>query len=257
MNPVLIALPFGLAIGISLGLVGGGGSILAVPVLVYVLGEPVREATTASLLVVGAVALVGALDHAREGRVRWRTALGFGAAATAGALLGTALNRVAPPDAILFLFALLLLAAAFGMLRRGEPSAAEEAGPPTLRSRLKLGLAGLGVGALTGFFGVGGGFLVVPALVLLLGLPTVAAIGTSLLVIALTSGAAFAAHLTSGSLNWPVAAALGGAGIVGALAGSRLSGRLPTRRLRQGFAALVLAVGLFLLVDSAAPLVLG
>jgi uncharacterized membrane protein YfcA len=190
-----LALPFGLAIGLSLGLVGGGGSILAVPVLVYVLGEGVKQATTASLLIVGATALLGALDHARCGRVRWRTDLAFGAAGALGSLGGTALNRLASADAILFLFALLLLAAAYGMLRRPALDEGTQTESHGRAPWSRVAPAGLAVGALTGLFGVGGGVLIVPALVLVLGLPMRAAVGTSLLVIALTSAAQAARRL--------------------------------------------------------------
>src|SRR5712691_8096674 len=121
MHDALLALPFGLAIGVSLGLVGGGGSILAVPVLVYLLGEPVKEATTASLAIVGTTALVGAADHVRGGGVRVRVALTFGAAGALGALAGTALNRVASGSSILIAFAVVMLAAAYALIRgRGE-----------------------------------------------------------------------------------------------------------------------------------------
>ena len=250
MTEVLVALPFGLLIGLSLGLVGGGGSILAVPVLVYVLGEDVKEATTASLLIVGATALVGALDHARGGRVRWRAALVFGVAGAAGSLAGTALNRVASPESILFVFALILLGAAYAMVRRDEPCAGEETEARGRDLWLKVVPAGLVVGAMTGFFGVGGGFLIVPVLALLLGLATPVAIGTSLLVIALTSAAALAAHLSSGGLDWTLAAGFAGAGVVGALGGSRLSEHLSSGRLKAGFAVLVAGVGVFLLVKN-------
>lgn len=246
VRDVVLALPFGLAIGLSLGLVGGGGSILAVPVLVYVLGEDVKAATTTSLLVVGATALVGGLDHARGGHVRWRIALAFAAAGTIGALLGTALNRAASPDLILFLFALLLLAAAHGMVR-GRALMSRQGWESGAALAVKVALAGLGVGALTGFFGVGGGFLIVPALALLLALPMDTAVGTSLIVIALTSAGALLAHLASGSIDWTPAAALTASAVVGALAGSRLGEHVPNERLRQGFAALIVVVGLFLL----------
>jgi len=248
----LLALPFGLAIGLSLGLVGGGGSILAVPVLVYLLGEPVKQATTESLLIVGATALLGALAHGRAGRVRVRTALAFGTAGAVGSLGGTALNRVASSRSILLGFAVLLLVAAALMVRgRGEPSRAEiEARGPGLW--LRIVPAGLGTGLLTGFFGVGGGFAVVPALSLLLGLPLAVAVGTSLLVIALTSAVAFAAHLASGSVDWGVAAVFTAAAVAGALAGSRLGGRTRPARLAAGFAVLVVGVAIFLVAKSVA-----
>lgn len=154
MSATLLALPFGLAIGLLLGLVGGGGSVLAVPVLVYVLDQPVKDATTESLLVVGTAALVGAVDHARVGRVQPRTALAFGAAGAIGALAGTALNRLIGAQALLLAFALLLLAAAAAMLRRRDDPV-ERVGDSSIA---RVGAVGVGTGVLTGFFGVGGGF---------------------------------------------------------------------------------------------------
>jgi uncharacterized membrane protein YfcA len=245
----LLALPFGLAIGLSLGLVGGGGSILAVPVLVYVLGEGVREATTASLLIVGCTALAGALDHARAGRVRLRTAVAFGSSGAFGSLAGTLLNRVASPRAILFLFGLLLLAAAGAMLRRREDlDQPHEEQVHAWRRVLPLGLL---VGVLTGFFGVGGGFLIVPALALVLGLPTSIAVGTSLLVIAIVCAVGFAAHLATGTIDWAVAGTFTAAGLVGAVIGSRLVERVRAIRLRQLFAAVTTAVALALIAVNA------
>jgi uncharacterized protein len=187
-----------------------------VPVLVYLLGEPVKDATTESLLVVGTAALFGAADHARIGGVEL-TGLTFGAAGAGGAIAGTALNRLVGGRAILLAFAALLLAAAVAMLRRGPESPARGRKP----SFVRVAPAGLGTGVLTGFFGVGGGFVIVPALVLLLGLPLTLAVGTSLLVIALTSGAALAARLASGSIDWIIVFAFTGAAIAGAVAGPR------------------------------------
>jgi hypothetical protein len=255
VDEALLAIPFGLAVGLSLGLVGGGGSILAVPILVYVLGQDVKEATTASLLIVGATALAGAVDHARGGRVRLRTAVLFAAGGATGALAGTALNRVASAETILFLFALVLLAAAYAMVRGGDRGGPLETAPRGRGLWLEVVPVGVGVGVLTGFFGVGGGFLIVPALALLLGLPMPVAVGTSLLVIALTSTAALAAHLTTGGIDWVVAAAFTAAGIAGATAGSRLGQRVSSRRLREAFAILVVAVATFLLVENASVLV--
>ncbi len=256
MSQALLAIPFGLAIGLLLGLVGGGGSIVAVPVLVYVLGEDVKVATTTSLLVVGATALVGGLSHARGGRVRWRAALAFAAMASVGALAGTALNRAADPDLIIALFALVLAAAAYFMARgRGlRPSGRPESRPGLV---LRVGSAGLGVGVLTGFFGVGGGFVILPALVLLLALPMDDAVGTSLIVIALTSAAALLAHLASGSVDWPLAATLTASAVVGALAGTRIGTHVSGDRLRQGFAVLLAILAILLLGASAAAVLAG
>ena len=254
MSAALLAVPFGIAIGVSLGLVGGGGSILALPVLVYVLGEPVKAATTESLLIVGVTALLGGLDHARSGRVRWRTALTFGSAGALGGLGGTALNRLVGSRAILLGFALLLLVAAAAMVRsRGEPQRAE------VRARgralwLRILPIGLGTGVLTGFFGVGGGFAIVPALTLLLALPLRVAVGTSLIVIAIASAGALAAHLASGSIDWAVAGAFAAAAVAGALVGSRAGRRVPARRLAQALATLVVGVAIFLVVESARAL---
>jgi uncharacterized membrane protein YfcA len=252
MHNALLALPFGLAIGVSLGLVGGGGSILAVPVLVYVLGEPVKEATTASLAIVGTTALVGAADHIRGGGVRVRVALAFGAAGALGALAGTALNRVASGSSILIAFAVVMLAAAYALIRgRGEGRGDEaEARGRTLA--LRVIPAGIGIGVLTGFFGVGGGFVIVPALVLLLGLPMTVAIGTSLLVIALTSASALIAHLATGRVDWAVVASFTAAAIAGEIAGSRVGSRLSSARLTQVFAVLIVGVALFLIAKNVA-----
>jgi uncharacterized protein len=250
LNEALLALPFGLAIGLLLGLVGGGGSILAVPVLVYLLGEPVKDATTESLLVVGTAALVGAADHARIGRVELQAGLTFGASGAAGAIAGTALNRIVGGRAILLAFAALLLAAAVAMLRRGPESPTH--GRKT--SFARVAPVGLATGVLTGFFGVGGGFVIVPALVLLLGLPLTLAIGTSLLVIALTSAAALAAHLASGSIDWLIASTFTGAAIAGALAGRRLGAIINPRRLGQLFALLLVAIAVVLVAKNAPAL---
>lgn len=255
MHTALLALPFGLLIGFSLGLVGGGGSILALPVLVYVLGEPVKVATTESLLIVGVTALLGSLDHAYAGRVRWRTALAFGGAGVVGAFGGTALNRAVGSRTILFAFALLLLVAAVAMLRgRGEPSR-PEIGPRGRNLWLRIAPAGLGTGLLTGFFGVGGGFAIVPALTLLLAIPLAAAVGTSLVAIAITSSGALAAHLSSGGIDWGIAAAFTAAAVVGAVAGSRLGRRARPYRLAQAFAVLVAGVSVFLIAKSVAAFV--
>jgi hypothetical protein len=247
MSGALLALPFGLGVGLLLGLVGGGGSILAVPVLVYVLGQPVKAATTESLLIVGTAALVGAAAYARSGRVQIRTGLAFGAAGAAGAIAGTALNRLVSGQALLLAFAVLLLAAAAAMLRR-RPDLPEPSGKLSL---VRVAPAGLATGVLTGFFGVGGGFVIVPALVLLLGVPITLAVGTSLLVIALTSGAALAGHLATGSIDWTIALAFTAAAIAGALAGRRLSAAVSAERLGQLFALLLVAIAVFLVAKNA------
>jgi uncharacterized protein len=247
----VVALPFGIAIGLSLGMIGGGGSILAVPVLVYILGEPVKQATTVSLAIVGTTALAGVLARWRAESVAWRIAIPFGLAGAVGTLAGTALNRRASSTSILFLFALVMLAAAWAMLRRG-PSRGDEGrdAPPVSLARLLP--AGLAVGVLTGFFGVGGGFVIVPSLVLLLGVSLRTAVGTSLAAIVIISAAALTAHLNSGAIDWAVAGSFTAAAVVGAVAGTRLADRVSTERLNQLFAGLVVLVAVFLLAKNAA-----
>ncbi len=246
MTDALLALPFGLAIGLLLGLLGGGGSILAVPALVYVLGEPVKRATTESLLIVSITALVGMLAATRTDRVRWRLGLVFGAAAAPAAIGGTALNRLVGDRLLLLGFGLLLLVAAFAVVR-GRAEVAAEHDPVWAR----VLVAGAGTGLLTGFFGVGGGFVIVPALTVALGLSLPVAIGTSLLVIAMTSSVALAAHLASGGIDGSLTAAFTGAAIVGAAAGTKLQARVPERGLRRLFAVLLVAVALVLIAKNA------
>ncbi|MBA3476019.1 MAG: sulfite exporter TauE/SafE family protein [Actinobacteria bacterium] len=249
MPAELLAIPFGIAVGILLGLLGGGGSILAVPVLVYVLGQEVRAATTESLIIVGVTAAIAAGAHHRAGHVRWRPAFVFSSAAAIGAFAGTALNRLVDPEALLASFALLLLLAAAGVVRRrGETPGFRCQGGCLVKRALPVGFT---TGALTGFYGVGGGFLIVPTLAVLLGVGFAEAIGTSLAVIALTSAAALVAHLASGSIDWPVTASFTAAAVIGALVGTRASDRVPTRQLQFGFAALLVGVAAFLLAKNA------
>jgi uncharacterized membrane protein YfcA len=244
----LLALPFGLAIGALLGLVGGGGSILAVPVLVCVLGQPAHAATTESLFVIGVAALVGAADHARVDNVRIKTALVFGIAGAAGSVGGTALNRLVEGDIILLAFAPLLLLAAWAVQRRQGASVKRSRSP---HAHLRSASTGLFTGVLTGFFGVGGGFVIVPALVLLVGLPIGLAVGTSLVIIALTSASALAAHLATNRIDWAIATAFAGTAIAGALLGRRLGGNLDRQHLASAFATLLVVVAVLLVVENA------
>lgn len=252
----LAAIPFGLAIGMALGMLGGGGSVLAVPVLVYVLGQSVHEATTASLVVVTAGALAGGLGHAREGRVCWRHAGAFTAAALPGVVAGTALGNAVSGSALIAAFAVVMLLAAFATWRKACGEGAGDQAPdlpscPPLRLGRDLG-AGLLIGAMTGFFGVGGGFLIVPTLAVLLALSMRLAVGTSLAIITVTSVMGLAAHLVAGrSIDVAVTGAMTAACVAGALAGAALATRVPQRRLGQGFAGLVTAVAAYLLVSAA------
>lgn len=246
---VLWAIPLGLATGGLLGTIGAGGSVLTVPALVYLLGQPVGPATTASLAIVAANAAVGAGSNWRAGTLDLRLAGGFGAASIGGALVGARLNRLADGETILFLLALVMLASAWS-LWRGRP---EGAGTPTLSRRARIALVtglGLGVGVMTGFFGVGGGFLIVPVLVLLLGLPVRTAIGTSLLIITITALAGLGGHLVGGEIDWPLTITFGAAGMVGAWAGARTGRRMSSERLQRLFAILLIAIAAFLLAQN-------
>jgi uncharacterized membrane protein YfcA len=248
MDQIVLTLIFGVVVGLALSLVGGGGSILTVPILIYALGESVRLATGTALAIVGANALVGAWAHQRAGRVDLSVALSFGGAGLLGALWGSWLNHLAPARVVLLGFAVLMLAAALAMLRGrlgGGPSAAAQP-----RRSWRIVLAGLAVGVLTGFFGVGGGFLIVPALVLVLGLPMREAVGTSLAIIAINSAAALAGHLRFGGIDVRITLLFIAGGAAGSLLGSRFAGRIDEQRLRAGFAGMIVVVALYMLART-------
>jgi uncharacterized membrane protein YfcA len=303
-----IAIPAGLLIGLSLGALGGGGSILTVPVLVYLLHQSPHEATAGSLLIVGITAAAGVIAHQRAGRVRLTPGIAFGVVGVAGAYAGTRMSSGIRPGLLLSLFAGLMLAAAVAMLRRrrgpasqhvpaaGSRLAPHEAVLPddpgvssprggaiaaTLdrqaaairtpapaaaglrlgriaagRQGLKIVAAATGVGLLTGFFGVGGGLVIVPALVLALGFEMPAAVGTSLLVIAINSAAALAARLGGHiHLDWPLLAVFTLAALAGALAGNRVASRVDASRLTTAFTVLLIAVAAYSLTRSLPGLV--
>lgn len=248
---IALAIPFGLVIGLIVGAVGGGGAILALPVLVYVLGEPVNPASTASLIVVALAAAVGAGSLARHGHVCWRVALMFSVPAAVGSLVGTAANNAVSATALILAFVPVMLVAAGGTWRRaGSDQAGEERPCPTVAIG-KLLIAGLGVGVLTGFFGVGGGFVIVPVLTLWLEMSFRRAVATSLVIITITGLAALASHVVSGtSIDVTVTVALAASTAVGALAGTLVAGRLPQAALGRAFAVVVAGVAVFLLIDT-------
>jgi hypothetical protein len=238
--------------GLSLGLLGGGGSILTVPILVYVLGFPAKQAVAMSLAIVAVVSLVGAAGHWRAGRVRVRTALAFGAVAMAGAFVGARLGTRVSGTLQLLLLAIVMLAAAtlmFTNAGRREPSAI-----PVERSLAVVAVAGLGVGVLTGLVGVGGGFLIVPALVLLLAVPMKEAVGTSLLVITLNATAGFAGYLGSVPIDWAFLTAFTAVAIGGIVVGTKLVHRVPAAALRRGFAVFLVVVGCLIIYQNRAVL---
>jgi uncharacterized protein len=241
------ALALGGLIGLVLGVLGGGGAILAVPGLVYLLGVDAHAAVAASLAVVAVGAVTGLAAHARGGRVRWGMALQLGLTGVIGSWIGAQAGRLVPGERLLALLGAFMLLAAFLMLRR--PTADAEPAPAP---RWLAPLLGLGLGGLTGFFGVGGGFLIVPALTLGLGLPMRLAVGTSLAVIAMNALAGLAGYLGSGTVDWPLTLLVSLGAVGGALAGSRLASLVPERQLRAGFAAMVAAIALFLVYRNAA-----
>ena len=266
---ILAALALGLLIGLAIGALGGGGSILTVPALVFVLGLSAREATTASLVIVGVAAATASVSHARSHHTRWAAGGLIALLGVPASLLGTMLNRRVDPNVLLLCFALVMLLAAVGMLARARavaksrsagssPSTSldDEAGAqvPGGRSRAglawRLGAAGLGIGFLTGFLGVGGGFVVVPVLVVLMGMPMPTAVGTSLLVISLNSAVALVARAGHGSFVWEVIAPFTVAAVVGSLAGKRVADRLSAGTLTVSFAALLVAVAVYVAIRA-------
>ncbi|SDG04395.1 hypothetical protein SAMN05660662_0119 [Blastococcus aurantiacus] len=243
---IALSIGSGLVIGALVGLLGGGGSILAVPALVYLAGQDLQQAVATSLLVVGVTSVVAVLPRLRERQINWRIGLLFGAAGAATAFTGAAVNRVLPDELTLALFAVLMVVAGVRMLQEKPATGtacAIDGGRVNWRRCLPRTLAGgLVVGFLTGLLGVGGGFLIIPVLVLALGLPMPTAIGTSLVIVSLNSAAGFAAHAGEMTLDVPVTVAFTAAAVVSALAAGRLGATLDTNWLRRWFAWLVLVV---------------
>jgi uncharacterized protein len=253
-------------IGLSLGILGGGGSILTVPIFVYVLGYGVKEAVAMSLAVVGTTSLAGAAGYWRAGQVNLRVALVFGGVAMAGTYLGARLAVHLSGAAQMTLFALVMLAASFFMFRGRKPMAEAEEGaddgepdaPPPAPAdegpvHMPLGLIvaeGVAVGVLTGLVGVGGGFLIVPALVLLGRLPMKQAVGTSLLVIAMKSSTGFAGYLGQVEVPWPFLAAFTAVAVAGIILGTYLVRFVRPHALQRAFAVFLLVVGVFILYQN-------
>jgi uncharacterized membrane protein YfcA len=251
MDVWLIDSLLGFAIGLVLGFLGGGGSILTVPALVYIVGQNPQAAVTASLIIVGANATLGASLHQRQGTLNWRVALIFGGVGMVAAYLAAGLAHRIPSTVLMVLFALLMLVVGAFMILSKTPhnDTRNMRGLPTM-----IG-AGAGVGVLTGFLGVGGGFLIVPALVMLVNLPIRQAVGTSLVIIAMNSLAGLLGHLGSATPDLVTIGVFVIAGFGGAFAGARLGRVIKPGQLRASFAVFVVILGLALLVDNAAKLV--
>jgi uncharacterized protein len=298
----LLASPLGFLVGLSLGALGGGGSILAVPALVYGVGENAQAATATSLLVVGFAALVGVIPHWRKGHVRLCAGLVFGAAGIGGSFVGTALNHGVDEDVLLLAFSIFMVVAGVAMLRRSRRTPTADSSlemgitdvpiapvPPTApidrcglmvpcapgdegavdvltrtdvpRTRLdtataaKVVVAGSVVGLLTGFFGVGGGFVIVPALVLTLGFAMPEAVGTSLVIIAINAAVALAMRAGSSTIDWSAALPFLITAAAGTVIGGRIGERVDPRRLTGAFVVLLSLVAVYTGTSAAIALV--
>ncbi len=236
-------------VGLSLGLLGGGGSILTVPILVYALGFEAKPAIAMSLAIVGVTSLVGALGHWRAGNVRPKTAMLFGLGTMAGAFVGARLASLLSGAIQLAILAVVMLGAA-GSMFRGEIRDGHAVEPNARPALLALLTVALTVGALTGLVGIGGGFLIVPALVLLARVPMKQAVGTSLVVIALNSAAGFAGYLDRVAVPWDFIAAFTAVAIGGIAAGTALVRFAAPAQLRQAFAVFLVCVGLYTLYQN-------
>lgn len=237
-------------VGLTLGLLGSGGSILCVPVLVYLAGLPEKTAIVSSLAIVGAIAAAGAFDNVRHGTVSVRHLLWFGLPGMAGTWLGAQVSAWVPGSVQLLVFALVMLLAAIFMLRSRGSEPAGRAAPG------RLVASGVVVGAMTGFVGVGGGFLIVPALVFFGGMAMQGAVGTSLAIIALNAAAGFAGHyllFEDGGLelDWTLIGVFIAVGVIGSLLGGRLGRKLPQQILRRVFAVALILIAVFMIVETA------
>jgi uncharacterized membrane protein YfcA len=250
---MMLGLLLATVVGLSLGLLGGGGSILAVPIFVYLLGYGAKEAIAMSLAVVGVTSLVAAVGHWRVGNVNLRLAATFGPVAMAGTFAGARLATLVSGTFQLITFALVMLVSAAFMLRGPSawPTETPEAGPIPLGPIVAEALL---VGIMVGFVGVGGGFLVVPALALLARVPMRVAIGTSLVVIALSAGVGFASYLGQVEVPWLFMGAFSAVATAGALGGSRLASLVPQHALRRGFAVFLIVTGTLILYENRAAL---
>lgn len=252
---VAVAVVAGLVVGLVLWTLGGGGAIITVPVLVYLLGMSPLAATASSLIIVGSSSLVAAVSHGRAGHVAWGHGVLFAALGLGGTAVGSWWARLLDARALMAAFGVLLVVVASLMFARSRHATEDAARPvASLRNPRTLAAtvaAASVVGMLTGLFGVGGGFAIIPALTLLLGFGMSTAVGTSLLVIALNSAVALSARLTGGIvLDWPLVGAFSLAAVAASLVGARLSPRVPAARLQQAFAVLLFVIAGYTVVRS-------
>lgn len=241
MSP--LGLVLSVLIGVSLGFFGGGGSILTVPLLVYVFGLDPKQAIASSLLIVGTASISGAYQHWRAGNVELRTGLIFGAAGMAGAYVGARAGAYVDGTLLLLLFAAMMVSTSLAMWRGRRAPSRSTSGE---RATGRLLAQGFGVGLFTGLIGAGGGFLIVPALALWAGLSMPAAVGTSLVIIVLNTLAGFAGYVSHIHVDFSLVGAVATAAIAGSFAGSRLADRIDPASLRRAFAGFVLVMAVFI-----------
>jgi uncharacterized protein len=255
----VLGLASGVLVGFSLGLVGGGGSILAVPLMVYVVGVPdPHVAIGTSAIAVGANAAVNLSNHARGGTVRWGCALTFAAAGILGALVGSVFGKMLDGQKLLALFAMLMLVIAALMLKtRTRPGLLNvKIDMSNMPAIVGLGLA---TGTVSGFFGIGGGFLIVPALMMATGMSIMNAVSSSLVAVTAFGLTTAASYAWSGLISWGLAGLFIAGGIAGGLIGTRSAQSLAARRgaLNTLFAAVIIALALYMLVRSLTPILMG
>ncbi|MGC9526055.1 MAG: sulfite exporter TauE/SafE family protein [Limnospira sp.] len=241
-----------ICIGLSLGLMGGGGSILAVPVLVYIMGMGAKEAIAMSLAIVGSVSLLGVISHWRQGNVNLKTFAIFTPTAMAGAYLGArlaALPWITDTIQLTCFGAIAFLASVLMLVRNNKPTPSASAAPSRYPKWLLIPVGGLGVGVLTGFVGVGGGFAIVPVLVLVGGIPMKEAIGTSLLIISFNAIAGIAGYLGQVAIDWNLTVSMAIAASAGTLGGAYLNQFIDAKRLQKLFGFFVLGVATVVLLQ--------
>jgi uncharacterized membrane protein YfcA len=252
MAASILAWPGAILIGVSLGLLGSGGSILTVPVLVYLIGQDEKVAIAGSLFCVGSIAAAGSLQYLRARLIDWRNVFIFGVPGMVGTYLGALIAAYVPGIVQLAFFSLVMLLASYMMLRPVKLTDK----PHEPRATWKIAADGLVVGVITGLVGVGGGFLIVPALVLLGGLPIHTAVATSLVIIALKSYSGFYKYIDvlaaqNLALDWPTLFLVTGLGIVGSFAGAKMARRMPQEKLKRGFGYFLILMGIYILARSA------
>lgn len=247
----LLAIACGSAVGFSLALIGGGGSILAVPLLLYVVGvhDP-HLAIGTSALAVSLNAFANLIPHARAGHVRWKAAFIFAATGVVGAFIGSTIGKAVNGQRLLVLFAILMIVVALLMLRGRRGGGPDRY--PLPHANPRLAGVGLGAGALSGFFGIGGGFLIVPGLMLASGMEIIHAIGTSLFAVGAFGLTAATNYAVSGLIDWPVAAAFIGGGVAGGWLGAHGAKKLAKTRgaLNAIFAGVIIVVAIYMLFHS-------